>query len=55
MEDTGVAIELDKSVWIDKARHKSNEQNVHMRKVTHKLIRPVVCIYGDEVGDNLSM
>ena len=32
-----------------------DKSNAFRCKVTHKLIRPDMCIFGDEVGGNLSM
>ena len=56
MVETGVAVELDSPVWMDRAGNEvEDEADTYGCKVTHKVIRPDMCICGDEVGGNLSM
>ena len=56
MVETGVAVELDSPVWMDRAGNEvEDEADAYGCKVTHKVIRPDMCICGDEVGGNLSM
>ena len=55
MVNAGVAVELDTPVWMDRAGNECDEANSYGCMVTHKLIRPEMCICGDEVGGNLSM
>ena len=55
MVDAGVAVKLDDPVWMNRAGKECSEEEAFGCKVTHKIIRPDMCICGDEVGGNLSM
>ena len=55
MIEAGVAKELDKPVWMDRYGNVCNEDDAFGCKVFHQLVRPDMCICGDEVGGNISM
>ena len=55
MVDAGVAIKLDKPVWMDRLGNICSEEEAIGCKVFYKLVRPDMCLCGDEVGGNLSM
>ena len=50
MVETGVTVELNKATWMDRAGSKCSEAIDYGCKVTHKIIRPDMCICGDECG-----
>ena len=55
MVDAGVAKKLDEPVWITHDGKLCVEREAFGCKVTHELIKPHLCICGDEVGGNLCM
>ena len=55
MVDAGVAIKLDKPVWMDRLGNLCSEEEAFGCKVFYKIVRPDMCLCGDEVGKNLSM
>ena len=55
MLEAGVAEPLPEPVWMDLDGSVCDEQNPFGCKVFHRLIRPDMCIVGDEVGGTISM
>ena len=55
MVDAGVAVKLDTPVWMNRSGEVCHEEEAYGCKVFHRLVRPDMCICGDEVGGNLSM
>ena len=55
MVDAGLAIELNEPVWMDRNGNVCSEEDAFGCKVHHKLLRPDMCMCGDEVGNNISM
>ena len=55
MVEVGVAIDCEEGVWVDKDGNCCDENESYGCKVFQKLIRPDMCIVGDEVGGNLCM
>ena len=55
MVEEKVAEKLDVPEWQDEKGQSCIEENAFGCKVTHKIVRPDMCIVGDEVGGNLSM
>ena len=55
MEDAGVYRKLEESVWMDEDGNVVTENQALGCQVTHEIIRPDMCVVGDEVGGNLSM
>jgi len=55
MVDAGVAVKLDSPVWMNRSGEVCEEEEAYGCKVFHRLVRPDMCICGDEVGGNLSM
>ena len=55
MIECGVAIKLDTPVWMDRQGNICEEGAAFGCKVFHQLVRPDMCVCGDEVGGNLSM
>ena len=50
MEHAGVAKRLDKPIWMTKDGVEYNINDAYGFKVTHRIIRPEMCLCGDEVG-----
>jgi len=55
MIDSGVAVKLDTPEWMDRYGNICDESSAFGCQVFHKLVRPDMCVCGDEVGGNLSM
>jgi len=55
MVEAVVAAKLHEPVWMDRYCKICDERNAYGCKVDHKLIRPDMCICGDEVGGSISM
>ena len=55
MVDAGVAKQLNKPVWMDRMGNICNEEEAFGCKIFYELVRPDMCLCGDEVGGNLSM
>ena len=55
MVEAGVAERLDEPVWMDRDGKICLEDDAFGCKVHHKIVRPDMCICGDEVGGNISM
>lgn len=55
MVDAGVAKKLDEPVWMTRDGKICVEREAFGCKVTHELVKPHLCICGDEVGGNLCM
>ena len=55
MVEAGVAERLDEAVWMDRDGNVCLEDSAFGCKVQHKIVRPDMCICGDEVGGNISM
>jgi len=55
MVDAGVAEKLDEPVWMDRDGNICSEQEAYGCKVHHQIVRPDMCLCGDEVGGNISM
>ena len=55
MVDAGLAIKLDEPVWMDRSGYVCSEEDAFGCKVHYQLLRPDMCICGDEVGNNISM
>ena len=55
MVDAKLAVKLETPVWKDRAGNVCMEKDALGCKVTHDILRPDMCIVGDEVGGNISM
>ena len=55
MVDAGVAEKLDEQGWMDHDGKVCSEETAFGCKDLHKVVRPDMCICGDEVGGNISM
>ncbi len=55
MVDAGLAIKLDETVWVDRSGNVCSEEDAFGCKVHHQLLKPDMCLCGDEVGNNISM
>ena len=55
MVDAGLAVKLREPVWMDRNGNVCSEEDAFGCKVHHKLLRPDMCVCGDEVGNNISM
>ena len=55
MMDAGVVERLDEPVWMDHDGNICSEETAFGCKVLHKVVRPDMCICGDEVGGIISM
>ena len=55
MVEAGIAVKLDVPVWMNRYSRICNEKDAFGCKVFHKLVRPDMCICGDEVGGSISM
>ena len=55
MEEAGVAERKDTPVWMDRSGDKVTEMDSLGCKVTHKLLRPDMCLVGNEVGGNINI
>ena len=55
MVEAGVAVKLDEPFWMDWFGNICSEYDAFGCKVFHKLVRPDMCICGDEVSGNISM
>ncbi len=55
MFGAGVTIKLDKHVWMDRLDNLCSEEESFGCNVFYMLVRPDMCLCGDEVGGNLSM
>ena len=55
MEEAGVAKRKETPVWMDRHGYIVEEKDSLGCKVTHDIIRPDMCVVGDEVGGNISM
>ena len=53
MIEAQVAVKLDGPVWMDWKGNICNKYDAFGYKVFHRLIRPDMCICGDEVGRNI--
>ena len=51
----GVAEKLRSPVWMDSKRNLCCEVNTLGFQVSHRLIHADICLFGDEVGGNISM
>ena len=55
MLEAGVAEPLHEPIWMDSKGNICQEQTSFGCKVFHRLVRPDMCIVGDEVGGSISM
>ena len=55
MEQAGVARNVEDPVWMNREGHVCTSDEAFGCKVTHEIIRPDMCICGDEVGGNICM
>ena len=55
MVEAGIAVKLDVPVWMDRNGNVCSEEDAFGCKIHHKLLRPDMCVCGDEVGNNISM
>ena len=55
MEQAGVAKKLDEPTWMTKEGQECDPENAFGCKVTHQIVRPDMCLCGDEVGGNICM
>ena len=55
MEQAGVAKKLDAPIWMTREGVECDADNAYGCKVTHTIIRPEMCLCGDEVGGNICM
>ena len=55
MEHAGVAKKLHQPIWMTKEGIVCDVDNAYGGKVTHNIIRPDMCLCGDEVGGNICM
>jgi len=54
MEKVGVAEKLEEPMWVDSEGNPTEESKAHGRKATHKLTRPDMVVFVDEVGGDTS-
>ena len=55
MEHAGVTKRLEKPIWMTREGIECTAYDAYGCKVTHAIIRPEMCLCGDEVGGNICM
>ena len=55
MEHAGVSKRLDEPIWMTRDGVDCTANDAYGCKVTHAIIRPEMCLCGDEVGGNICM